>query len=235
MIRKISDKIFTLLLRILSFDRYAYMNKSFSQEGEDLFLIRYFRAQKVGFYIDVGAHHPKKFSNTYSLYLKGWHGINIDAMPGVKSTFNRNRRRDINIESGVSLRVGNLDYYQFTTSAVNTFSKEEADLKITKKGYKLKSIISISTQPLRSILKKNMPKEQLIDFMSIDVEGLELDVIDSNDWEKYRPKLVLIEDLNISSIEETLTSPLGKKMTSLSYKPISKLFFTIIFEDERKR
>ena len=52
---------------------------SFSQEGEDLLIDRMFDGQSVGFYVDVGAHHPTRFSNTYLLYLRGWRGINIDA------------------------------------------------------------------------------------------------------------------------------------------------------------
>ena len=54
----------------------------YSQEGEDMILGKIFSGQKHGFYVDVGAHHPLRFSNTYLFYLKGWRGINIDAMPG---------------------------------------------------------------------------------------------------------------------------------------------------------
>ena len=55
---------------------------SFSQEGEDLVLARIFEGKKNGFYVDIGAHHPTRFSNTHYFYRRGWSGINIDAMPG---------------------------------------------------------------------------------------------------------------------------------------------------------
>ncbi|MFA7355121.1 MAG: SAM-dependent methyltransferase, partial [Sulfurimonadaceae bacterium] len=78
------------------FDGYAL--KSYSQEGEDMILRRLFEQQPNGFYVDVGAHHPKRFSNTYFFYKKGWRGINIDAMPNSMELFNKIRPRDINIE-----------------------------------------------------------------------------------------------------------------------------------------
>lgn len=79
-----------------------FATKCYSQEGEDLLLSRILGDKKDGFYVDVGAHHPFRFSNTYLLYKQGWRGINIDAMPGSMKLFNRFRPRDINIECGVA-------------------------------------------------------------------------------------------------------------------------------------
>ena len=74
---------------------------SYSQEGEDLVLARYFAKSSL-IYVDVGAHHPTRYSNTYLFYSQGWRGINIDAMPGSMDAFRRDRPRDINIEALVS-------------------------------------------------------------------------------------------------------------------------------------
>ena len=76
--------------------------RSWSQEGEDMILHRIFGGKKSGFYVDVGAHHPKRFSNTYFFYCHGWRGINIDAMPGRMKLFNQWRPKDINLEMGVA-------------------------------------------------------------------------------------------------------------------------------------
>ena len=80
----------------------GYWLKSYSQEGEDIILARIFGKQQNGFYVDVGAHHPYRFSNTYFFYKRGWKGINIDAMPGSMKIFNKYRPRDKNIEAGIS-------------------------------------------------------------------------------------------------------------------------------------
>ncbi len=83
---------------------------SYSQEGEDMVLRRLFEQKTVGYYVDVGAHHPKRFSNTYYFYKRGWRGINIDAMPGSMKLFNKMRPRDINVEIPVSSGEGEILY-----------------------------------------------------------------------------------------------------------------------------
>ena len=104
-------------------DSYSdiYSIKSYSQEGEDMILRRVFENQKTGFYVDVGAHHPFRFSNTYYFYKQGWQGINIDAMPESMDVFRRFRKRDINIESGVALNDAKIPYFVFKEKALNTF------------------------------------------------------------------------------------------------------------------
>lgn len=88
------------------FAKIAYGNVSYSQNGEDILLEAIFYKQQKGFYVDVGAHHPIKYSNTFLLYKRGWRGINIDAMPGSMKTFAKYRKGDINIECGVGSRGG---------------------------------------------------------------------------------------------------------------------------------
>ena len=100
--------------------------KSYSQEGEDMILRRLFEKQKTGFYVDVGAHHPKRFSNTFFFYKKGWSGINIDAMPNSMRLFNEIRPRDTNLEIPISDKKQKLKYYMFNEPALNGFSKELA-------------------------------------------------------------------------------------------------------------
>ena len=95
--------------------------KIYSQEGEDLILSRIFD-KKVGFYVDIGAHHPFRYSNTYKLFQSGWSGINIDASPETINLFKRHRPKDINLNLGVSNCDGELEFYQFEDGAYNTFS-----------------------------------------------------------------------------------------------------------------
>jgi hypothetical protein len=74
---------------------------SYAQEGEDMVLRRIFEDQPLGFYVDVGAHHPVRFSTTYFFYRRGCRGINIDATPGSMDAFRRLRPRDINLEVAI--------------------------------------------------------------------------------------------------------------------------------------
>ena len=95
---------------------------SYSQQGEDMILKSLFQDHQSGFYVDVGAHHPSRFSNTYFFYLRGWRGINIDAMPGSMAAFPA--APSGGHQPGVRRRRGApiLDLLQFDEPEVNGFS-----------------------------------------------------------------------------------------------------------------
>jgi FkbM family methyltransferase len=232
-LRKYLPPIIILLIkRILSFFTWdPWANHSWSQEGEDRILYRIFEQQSVGFYVDVGAHHPKRFSNTYFFYRRGWRGINIDAMPGSMKIFEKLRPRDINLEYGISNSKGKLDYYIFNESALNGFSKELSKERDNDDStYQINEIIKVEVLPLSVILNCQLPEKQIIDFMSIDVEGLDYEVLISNDWSKYRPKYVLTEVLD-SSLHEIEKSQIGKFMKNVGYFLYAKCIHTVIFKE----
>ncbi len=210
------------------FDGYAL--KSYSQEGEDMILRRIFGQQKTGFYVDVGAHHPKRFSNTYFFYKQGWKGINIDAMPGSMKIFEKFRSRDINIEKPVSDKKQILKYYAFNEPALNGFSKELSEERDGKQGYFVKFTKDIETSTLEEILDEVLDKKQDIDFLTIDVEGLDFAVLKSNNFEKYRPKVILIEMLE-SSLESIINNEISTFLRDLNYLVFSKSVNTVIFID----
>src|SRR4051812_23180628 len=80
---------------------HAFQVPAFAQEGEDRLLLRLLEGAPAGFYVDVGAHHPQRFSTTFAFYLAGWRGINIDPRSGTRALFDRIRPRDINLELAV--------------------------------------------------------------------------------------------------------------------------------------
>lgn len=215
------------MVKIL-FDMYAY--KSFSQEGEDIILRKIFGTRKNGFYVDVGAHHPIRFSNTYHFYRRGWSGINIDAMPGCMRLFNLFRKRDINLEFAISTKQEKLIYYVFNDPALNGFKGNLSENRESNK-YKIIDKIAMDTHRLGEILDKFMTFNRNIDFLSIDVEGFELNVLKSNDWVKYRPKIILVEELN----NDLLILPqleIYNYLTTLRYQCIAKTFNTLFFVDK---
>jgi len=205
--------------------------RSWSQEGEDQILHRIFENKADGFYVDVGAHHPKRFSNTYLFYKKGWRGINIDAMPGSMRLFDKTRPRDINLEMGIGLSDGELDYYVFNEPALNGFSKELSDQRHEADTvYRLQDVLKVQVQPLSQVLDCHLNTNQEIDFMSVDVEGLDFDVLKSNDWSRYRPKFVLAEILG-SSLHEIEQSEIGQFMRDQNYVLYAKCMNTVFFKD----
>jgi len=228
----IPKPIKTSLKRIIScatWDQWTQF--SWSQEGEDLILNRIFGAQRSGFYVDVGAHHPKRFSNTFLFYKRGWRGINIDATPGSMNAFNKTRPRDINLELGIGEKQGKLDYFVFNEPALNGFSRDLSDERNeADSAFRIESVIKVDVLPLRQVLDNHLPAGQVIDFMSIDVEGLDFQVLKSNDWNKYRPTYVLAEIL-CSSLHEIEQSEIGQFMRDQNYVLYAKCMNTVFFKD----
>jgi FkbM family methyltransferase len=209
-------------------NKQTYLNESYSQEGEDSILSRFFEGRQSGFYLDVGALHPQRFSNTYKFYKMGWRGISIDAMPGSMALFKQVRPLDINLEIPVSDTKEKLPFYIFNEHALNTFSKEHAEERELKDEYKIVQTVVIETKKLSDILDEHLPKGQNIDFMSVDAEGFDYKILSSNNWAKYRPTVVLVE--NELPLFEFMESDIYKLMTAQQYEFMAKTIYTYFFK-----
>ena len=234
--RKLLNTIFPVRYRKLAVEiKNIYLGrfsqKSYSQEGEDMILRRIFERQSKGFYIDIGAHHPFRYSNTYYFYIKGWNGINIDPLPGCMEKFDIFRSRDLNLELPISNTMKELTYYILNDSALNGFSKQLTEERIAKGNYHLIETKKLKTQTLKEIFEIYLKQAPLIDFMSIDVEGHENEVVLSNDWSIYRPKIVLVEILN-KSLDELRNDRTVQFLNKYGYHFIAKTIGTCFFITE---
>ncbi len=210
----------------------TYARESYSQEGEDMLLERFLEHKQCGFYVDVGAHHPKRFSNTYRLYRRGWRGLNIDANPGSMTLFQHIRPRDINIEAAVSSIPQELTYYVFNEPALNTFKR---DLELERAGgiYSIVKEVNILTAPLWQLLDQHVPTNTRIDLLTVDVEGLDIDVLRSNDWCRYSPEFILVECLGASTLAETTLDPVARLLSEEHYSIVAKTMSTVLFRSTR--
>jgi FkbM family methyltransferase len=202
---------------------------SFSQEGEDLTLQRIVGDKHDGFFVDVGAHHPTRFSNTHLLYQRGWTGINIDATPGSMAVFRKKRRRDINLEVAIAREPGVVVLHLFDDPALNSASEELSYRRERESEYRIVGTVEVPARPLREVLDEHLPRSVTeIDLLTIDVEGHDFDVLASNDWTRFRPRVLLLERLN-SSVEEVVGSREAQFLQSFGYVLHSKLVNSIIF------
>ncbi len=163
----------------------------YSQFGEDL-ILKDFLSKSVndGFFVDVGCYHPKKYSNTYRLYKRGWRGINIDLDELKIKAFNLARPQDCNITAAVSDKEDTVKLYSFGTySLVSTIDEETA----LKNKSDIKGIREIKTQRLDEIIEGTRFAGRQVDLLSIDAEGHDLNVLKSLNLEKYQPKIIIIE------------------------------------------
>lgn len=181
-------------LRLMDFKNKIFGNfkqEYFSQTGEDIIIKQIFKKKKNGVYVDVGAYHPKHYSNTHLLHKKGWIGINIDPNPQSIKFFQSQRPKDINLNYGISLIPKILSYHKFSHPSCNTFSEEQAEIQKNKEWLEYLGKDEVECKPLSHILDEHLKTE--IDLLSIDVEGFDLEVLESNNWYKYAPEVIIIE------------------------------------------
>jgi FkbM family methyltransferase len=216
-------------LERLRYLRGDYACHSYAQEGEDLILRRIFERRPKGFYVDVGAHHPWRFSNTYLFYRMGWRGINIDATPGSMKLFRKYRPRDINLEIAISDQNGSVTLYLFDEPALNS-TNCQAMRAALEHGYMLVAQPTVPCRRLDDVLGEYAAHFDRIDFLTVDVEGADLDVLRSNDWQRFRPLVVLVEERD-TSLEEVLNTPLYSFMSAQGYRLLAKTFNTVFFTD----
>jgi len=167
---------------------------SFSQHSEDLIIAKLLKDVQKGFYVDIGANDPEIISNTRYFYDKGWRGINIEPHPEMYQKIIEKRENDINLNIGVASEEGELIFYKLdktNETAGSTFDKNVAEA-LAKKGYEISAEIKMPVIPLSKVLNSYLNNKK-IDFMSIDTEGFDLEVIKSNDWNAFRPTILIIE------------------------------------------
>jgi FkbM family methyltransferase len=199
--------------------------KSYSQYAEDLIIQSYFsRKLKNGRYVDVGCHHPRRGSNTYGLYRKGWSGILIDLEECKVKANQMARRRDQVILAAVSDKEEWLDIYSDKKFSTNTTIKRQDD----QDG---KSLIGrIKTQTLTKILKENHFPTQF-ELLSIDVEGVDFEVLKGLDLKIYQPEIICIENWKaLSGIDGILGSETHQYLIKQNYQLVALTGLSTIYK-----
>lgn len=202
---------------------------TFSQEGEDRILGRIFEKKAEGFYVDVGAHHPVRLSNTHLFHRRGWRGINIDAAPGSMTVFKNFRPNDINLELAIGEKPGLLPFYIFNDQALSTFDAAVAKERDGIDRY-IVEVKAIEIRTLAQVLQEFLPPGKSIDFLSVDVEGFDLQVLRSNDWSQFRPEIVLAEDFSCENVEEALKTPMATFLRSVGYVLFARTGYTGVYK-----
>jgi FkbM family methyltransferase len=208
---------------------------TFSSWGEDQMLAYLFMDKDDGFYVDVGAYHPLVDSNTKLLFDRGWSGINIDCNPATIACYNCLRPGDVNLNVAISKTEGLVRYFMFGDRASsNTISPEFKQNIIRGQHVEVEKELEIQSFTLKSILEKYLPAHREIDFLNVDVESVDLEVLQSNDWESYRPLVIAVEDLEFNFDAPLETSHIHSYMCRLSYRMVCRTIYTSIYVDARR-
>jgi len=179
--------------------RYKALRKrnTYSQDQEDLFINDYFKEKNSGFYIDIGCYHPIKYSNTALLYNRGWKGINIDMNQTSIDLFNILRKRDKNICAAISnTSKKTIQYFDHLFSPINTLDKSFSSIASKKFSFRKHTEKTIQTYKFNQIIQKYNINIKQIDFINIDVEAHDLEVLEGIDLSIFNAKIICVEIAN---------------------------------------
>lgn len=229
-------KYLSIFLKSLTHKKISY-----SYGGVDSLVNNIFKNNDKGFYVDVGCGHPVKNNNTYLLNKKGWHGINIDLDNENINLFDIYRPSDQNISTAISDEIGEEDlFFYHSKSAINTINKKTADYQKAK----VSTIKKIRTNTLNNVLNNSKYNNLEIDFLSIDIEGSEFLALKNFDFNKYNPKVIVVEHLDLSlpaleiknlNINSAINSDIYKLIVSKNYTLVNMLHSDLVFVNNKFR
>jgi FkbM family methyltransferase len=209
---------------------------SFSGYGEDIQIMRLLPFKK-GFYVDIGAFHPKRASNTYALWKRGWHGINVDADEYKIAMFQRFRPNDTNVATAVSSQSGVMEFYSHdghSYGSMSSLDRRCAEESAEQNNRSL-SVRQVSVVSLNELLEQYLPRThdgrlQEIDVINIDVEEHELEILTPFNFALYRPKCFVVE-IHSDTIKDVLESPVYQLLVDNGYELVSWPAESCIFWD----
>jgi FkbM family methyltransferase len=211
---------------------YPYAS-SFSQAGEDRVLNHLFREMGIKHptYLDLGANNPIFGNNTYLFYLNGSRGVCVEADPSFHESLLKERKGDKCLNLAVTFDDRKeADFYIFSVPSLNTLSKEEAEFREKTGTAKIEKVIKIRLQNINDIIKENFSTAP--DLLSIDIEGIDLDVLKSLDFNKYRPLALCVESITYSETrEERKITDILDFVTSKGYFVYADTHINTIFVD----
>lgn len=227
----------SLAVEVREFARRPWLDRHarphWALEGEDVVMQLLLQDIRRGIYIDVGAHMPRRWSTTYGLYRRGWRGLLIEPTPDLARGLRRGRRRDVVEECGVGSESGTQDFYVFDAPSCSTFDRGQADaLLASPNPPQLLRIIQRPIRRLDAIIEQHHSLVGKAELIKVDVEGRDLDVLRSANWESFRPRVVVVELLGATA-ESAPATDAAIFLKARGYDLRAFLFHTALFVRRR--
>jgi FkbM family methyltransferase len=222
------------MIELLEPWRWRDAKHSYAQAGEDLIVDFIAKAMQIDdiTYLDIGAHHPTQFSNTYLFYKRGFRGVLVEPDPELMASIRTVRPHDVCIEAGVGVQAATTaQFFVMSTRTLNTFSEDEAKRYEAMGTQRIEKVLSVPLVTLDHILADRFGDREPI-LMSIDIEGLDFEVLSTLNLKKYRPPIVCIETLKYSETrEETKDARIAQLMSENGYFVYGDTYINTIFVD----
>ncbi len=203
---------------------------SYSQCGEDLIISFIFSGLHVPdwTYLDIGAHHPTEINNTYLFYLQGHRGVCVEPDPTLFVQLQQVRKDDTCLNVGVGTSEAVADFFVMTTKSLNTFSRVDAERCASNGQHRVEKVISVPLVSINSIVEKYFkPYPNLV---SLDIEGLDFEVLQTFDFARFRPEVFCIETLTYTTDKTEQKKPeIVDWMNSHGYFSYADTYINTIF------
>jgi hypothetical protein len=228
LLRKFGDDVFN------RFIDDQELKITYSQLGEDCVLFELLiNRLKVthGYYIDLGCFHPRKYSNTFILTLLGWSGLNVDASHSSIEQFRKERSKDVNVWCGIvgpKVKDEELDYYLFDPPAASTLSASQAEIWQRHFKWRLIEVTKVKVLGINELLETYVPDNKQIDYLNIDIEGLDEQIILAIDFTKYKPRVISVE-IHFADLTQIAQNQVFQRLLSEGYKIFAVVLMTYIF------
>lgn len=227
-------KLFLPVKKVLAKFFGTYIQFSFSQVGEDLiikFIIDSLKLKTIS-YLDIGANHPYNMNNTYLFYLSGMHGVNIEPNPILYQKIKKTRTRDECLNIGVGINGSKTGlFYMIDNSLLSTFSKKDASDIERKNEGKIMKTLEVNLININDLIKLYF--NSCPDLISLDVEGIDFEILNEFDFKTYRPKIFCIETVSYST---NLTGLKNEKIINLmlenGYRVFADTYVNTIFVEK---
>jgi FkbM family methyltransferase len=227
----------TISRMLTSLFKHRLAKHSYSQSGEDLIIDFVLCALRVSdrHYLDIGAHHPTELSNTYLFYQRGFSGVLVEADPDLCNKIRTKRPRDVCLNAGVGpIDAKSAPFYVMDTRTLSTFSKLEATRYQSMGTHRIERTIEVPVISLNSIIESNCRGEAPT-VLSIDVEGLDFELLRSLDFQRFRPTVICVETLSYSETrEEEKDHRIAALMSDNGYFPYADTYINTIFVETNR-
>jgi FkbM family methyltransferase len=212
----------------------------YSQYGEDILAHHILAALDIrngyaGGYVDVGCGHPVEYNNTYLFYLDGWRGLHVDPDPTFELFYRQARSEDTFLHAAIGTENRPIRYYRFSPYYYSTCDEERAELLMRDPSVCFVGEEEVRSRRLADVLDEYVGTHHdfSLDLMTVDVEGFEIEVLQSNDWDRFRPKVLILEILGLQAADGLLRTSAYRFVREIGFSLKAMTQNSFVFADCR--